>query len=180
QLLVILQGSAPPIWRRLQLASASTLPRVHRILQVGMGWEDSHPHRFLVGERAYSVPDPDGAWDVQRNGKDERRVRLRQIAPHAGATFVYEYDFGARWKHLLLAEQLLPRAPGVSYPRCLAGQRACPPEDCGGRAGYEHLQGVLRNRKHPEYEELRTWAGVAFDPDACSGEAINAALQRLR
>lgn len=53
-------------------------------------------------------------------------------------------------------------------PRCLDGQRACPPEDCGGPPGYENLIEILRNPKHDEYQEtaewLREWYGK-YDPE---------------
>ena len=47
----------------------------------------------------------------------------------------------------------MPPEEGVEYPICLAGKRACPPEDCGGLGGYEHLLEVIRDPDHEEYQE---------------------------
>lgn len=55
----------------------------------------------------------------------------------------------------------LPSSPtGV----CLEGERACPPDDCGGEPGYDHLLDVLADPTHDEYEDLRQWSGN-FDPE---------------
>ncbi len=32
----------PPIWRRIELSSRTTLKQFHRILQIAMGWENYH------------------------------------------------------------------------------------------------------------------------------------------
>ena len=57
-----------------------------------------------------------------------------KIAPEPGAEFFYQYDFGDNWQHQTIVEKILAPEPRVSYPRCIAGQRACPPEDVGGVA----------------------------------------------
>lgn len=161
QLLVTLHGSQPPIWRRIQLPGSTPLSRLHRVVQVVMGWEDYHQHQFVVGDTSYGPPDPESAF-YGFETRSERHARLAQVAPAVGASVVYEYDFGDGWKHTLVLEQILPApADGGALPasRCLAGQRACPPEDCGGIGGYERLLLVLRTPTDPDYEELRTWVG---------------------
>src|SRR5688500_17166132 len=90
QLKVTLKGSKPPIWRRIQVRGSTTLAKLHRILQVVMGWEDYHLHQFIVDGVYYGTPDAE--WDLDI--KSERRVRLAQIVPAVKERFVYEYDFG--------------------------------------------------------------------------------------
>lgn len=46
QLRVSLIDVEPPVWRRVQVPQDLTLPRLHAILQVVMGWTDSHLHQF--------------------------------------------------------------------------------------------------------------------------------------
>jgi hypothetical protein len=42
------------------------------------------------------------------------------------------YDFGDLWQHEIRVEKKLPVQPTRRYPTCIGGQRATPPEDCGG------------------------------------------------
>ena len=69
-----------------------------------MGWTDSHLHQFIVGEEYYGVPSSED-WRPVLN---ERRHRLNQIAPSENSKFVYEYDFGDSWDHVILVEKIQP------------------------------------------------------------------------
>jgi hypothetical protein len=55
---------------------------------------------------------------------------------------------------------------GPKTARCIAGGRACPPEDCGGLPGYEQLLEAILDPFHPEHREMRDWLGRDFHPDA--------------
>jgi hypothetical protein len=72
------------------------------------------------------------------------KTRLRSILQVAGAEFEYVYDFGDYWQHDLVLESILPPSPDTLYPRCVAGERSCPPEGVGGAGGYtDYLQAML-------------------------------------
>src|SRR5579875_3144849 len=109
---VTLQDTRPPIWRRLQVRANTPLPRLHDVLQVTMGWTDSHLHRFSVGGVDYGQPDPDFADGM----RSEQRVKLAQIITREKAWFDYEYDFGDSWVHKIGLEKILPPDPAVRYP----------------------------------------------------------------
>jgi len=176
QLKVTLKGSKPPIWRRIQVPGDVTLYKLHKVLQVAMGWTDSHLHQFIAHGRYYGEPDPDFAdMDVV----NERRVKLSQVADREKAKFIYEYDFGDDWLHEILVEKILPPEAGASYPACLAGKRSAPPEDCGGIWGYEEFLGAIGDPKHPEHEEMLEWVGGEFDPEAFDLAAVNRELRQL-
>lgn len=49
QLKITLKWSEPPIWRRVVVRADMTLDRLHDVIQIGMGWTDSHLHQFIVG-----------------------------------------------------------------------------------------------------------------------------------
>ena len=76
----------------------------------------------------------------------------------------WDYDFGDGWEHDVVVEAIEPARAGVTYPVCLAGKRACPPDDCGGPWGYSNLLAALSDPTHDEHEELTEWVGEDFDP----------------
>lgn len=77
----------------------------------------------------------------------------------------YLYDFGDGWEHSIELEQILFKVEKRKYPICIAGERSCPPEDCGGVYGYEDLLEILKNPDHEEYKQMKTWAGRQFNPE---------------
>jgi hypothetical protein len=172
QLKVTLRGSRPPIWRRVLVPADVTLAQLHEILQLAMGWTDSHLHQFVARGVCYGSPDPD--FGIDR--KDERRVRLGNVLSVPKVRMVYEYDFGDGWEHEVVVEKVLPPEPGGRYPWVVAGKRACPPEDCGGVFGYEQLLEALRNPAHPEHEDMMEWTGGELDPEAFDPEEVNLVL----
>ncbi len=140
-----------------------------------MGWEDCHLHMFIVKDTYYGIPDPESPARI----KNERNIRLDQIA-EPGDTLIYEYDFGDSWRHEIKVEKTLAADKNRRYPLCLAGKRACPPEDCGGFPGYQHLLRILRNPNHSEYEDMLDGIGDGFDPKAFDLVETNKVLWRLR
>ena len=168
----------PPIWRRIQVTSDTTLRKLHRILQEVMGWEDYHLHQFIIDELDYGEPDPE--IDYGNPTKSDRTVRLSEVVSGPKTKFAYEYDFGDGWWHEVIIEKILPPQEKVRYPICLAGKRACPPEDCGGPPGYAEFLEAIRDSNHERHEELLEWIGGSFDPDAFDLNQINTQLRRIR
>ena len=174
QIKVTLKDSKPPIWRRLQVMGDTTLNSLHLILQEAMGWEGYHLYQFIVGQTYFGEPDPD--FDAE----DDSKVKLSQIVRREKQKFTYEYDFGDSWLHEILVEKILPPEPGVHYPFCLKGKRACPPEDCGGVWGYDDLLETIKDPGNEEYEEMMDWLGGEFDPEAFDLDSINQRLKGMR
>jgi len=75
-----------------------------------------------------------------------------------------------------VVEKILPREGEMEYPVCLAGRRACPPEDCGGPWGYGEMLLALGDPSHPEHESYTEWVGGGFDPETFDLEALNRRL----
>jgi hypothetical protein len=140
-----------------------------------MGWTNSHLHQFIVGQTYIGEAHPDYGLEMQ----DERRVRLNQVAPHEGARFRYEYDFGDSWLHDLLVEKILESQPELRHPACIKGKRACPPEDVGGVWGYDTFLESIGNPDHPQHEMYREWIGGEFDPEAFDLEETNEILREF-
>jgi hypothetical protein len=179
QLKISLLDIKPPIWRRFHVPSDMSLAKLHRVIQDVMGWEDGHLHQFKVGKTYYGVTYPDD-FDGMPKTRDERKASLEMLVSKPKGKFVYEYDFGDSWQHEIVLEKILPPEPGVRYPVCLEGKRACPPEDCGGAWGYGDLLDVLQDPQHPDHEDMREWLGGEFDPEHFDAAAVNAALRRVR
>lgn len=170
QLKVTLKDIRPPIWRRIQVSDATTLGQLHEILQTVMGWENYHLHQFSIGGNDYGVPDPDYGFDDML---DENTIQLSQVISREKFKFFYTYDFGDGWEHEILVEKILPIDPERSYPLCLKGRRACPPEDCGGPWGYANLLDALRAPEHPEHEDMMEWVGERLDSDTFDVDEAN-------
>jgi Plasmid pRiA4b ORF-3-like protein len=177
QLKITLQGSKPPIWRRVQVQSNITLDVLHDIIQTAMGWTNSHLHHFYVGGSFYSNPD----FDLEETG-DESRIRLNQILTGLKDKFSYEYDFGDGWDHQVVLEKILPVEPKIKYPCCIKGKRCCPPEDVGGIWGYQSFLAALNDKNHPEHAdsmERLEWIGDSFDPEEFDLAEVNEGLAEL-
>ena len=173
---VELEGIEPLIWRRLQVPTTITLPRLHSVLQVVMGWTDSHLHSFRIGDREYS--NAEDLDEVNMLG-----VKGRKLDALLGDTireFVYLYDFGDSWEHRIVVESIDKAKPDWPYPLCVAGERAGPPEDVGGTGGYEDFVAAIANPGHEEHEDLLVWVGGAFDPEGFDINSVNRGLRRLR
>jgi hypothetical protein len=140
-----------------------TLAQLHRVIQKAFGWEDCHLHEFHVGGERFGRPDYDEDFPSDRPPlRDERKTSLTK-ALGARREFSYWYDFGDDWWHDIVVEVREARRVNVARVTLLAGEYACPPEDCGGPHGYAELLSALSDPKHPEHAEMREWAGD-FDP----------------
>ena len=168
QIKVTLRGSKPPIWRRLLVNAATPLDEMHDVLQMAMGWTDSHLHQFFARERRFGVPDPEWGDD---DLVDESGVPLRSILTHRSDRILYEYDFGDGWEHTIELEKVL--SEDLDVPICLKGRRACPPEDVGGLWGYSEFLEAISDRSHPEHEEYREWIGGTFDAEQFDAGVVN-------
>ena len=182
QLKIELPPIDPPIWRRLLVRGDMNLGLLHAVIQVSMGWTNSHLHQFFIGNKRYANPrfDRDIASDEEPD-RNESKATLMTVAPLAKARFVYEYDFGDSWQHLVTVEKILePDASFQGFAKCLDGRRACPPEDCGGAWGYEDLLKIIKSPKHKEHKSMMEWLGGEFDAEAFDIEKINKYLQKLK
>jgi len=176
-----LVGTTPLVWRRITLDGRSSFANLHHVIQAAMGWHDAHLHQFRINNRYIGVPDPENdapEWHTE----DERKVLLNRVLTD-DAVFTYLYDFGDGWEHRLLVEECddsddLRFGDGDAWVD--AGERACPPEDCGGVGGFQDFLEKLENEPYSgESKELRVWAGLDYDPARFDRQAANAAIKRL-
>lgn len=164
----------PTVWRRFAVPASVTLPRLHTVLQDVMGWFECHLHQFFFGEECYGPTDPDWPSDMV----EEKGRRLSRLLEKSGGKFIYEYDFGDGWRHVVKLVEEVDAATLDQLPTCLAGARACPPEDCGGPWGYAEFLAAIGDPRHAEHKSYLEWIGGEFDPEAFDPEQANAQLKR--
>ena len=180
QIKVTLLGTKPPIWRRLLIPADITLERLHKVIQVAMGWQDCHLHEFRIGKQRFGPPDPMAQVFGGPRTTSEKKTALYSVLDRVRSKARYLYDFGDDWDHEILLEKFLAPEPGETYPRCIAGAGQGPPEDCGGVPGFYDLLDALADPKHPQHDDLVEWMGGEFDPAAFHLELVNQRLRRLQ
>ena len=179
QLKITLKEVMPHVWRRLQIRQDVTLYKLNDYLEGVMGWKGYHHHELRIQGKSYGVPSP--VYDDVDNFKmrNERKYKLCQLVK-IGDSFEWGYDFGDCWQHIVEVEKAFVREPGVEYPVCIEGERACPPEDVGGPMGYEQFLKVISDPSHEDYEHFVEWSGGNFDPEECDLRLINLVLSSIK
>jgi hypothetical protein len=182
QLKIELAGTKPPIRRRLLVRGDMTLDLLHAVIQLAMGWTNSHLHQFFIGKERYSDPRVGDGMDFdETHDHDETKTVLAEAVPQPKTQFGYEYDFGDSWEHVITVEKIHELGADVQdFAQCLDGARACPPDDCGGVGGYADLLKVIKNPKHKEHPSMMEWLGEEFDPAAFDLEKTNTYLRKLK
>jgi len=178
QIKVGLRGAKPPIWRRLEVPANISLARLHTVIQIAFGWDDSHLHVFETPYGSFGDADPG------LGHRSEAPVTLEQVAPAVNSKLRYTYDFGDDWDHDILVEKVLDHNESAAYPRCTGGRRAAPPDDCGGIWGYAELVEALSDPDDQEHQDRLEWLGLdaaaGFDPDRFDAESVTRALSLAR
>ena len=151
------------IWRRVHVLSDSTFGDLHYVVQGAMGWDCSHLHEFaMCNPKTGALDRIASSEEVAEVGDDlidQDSVTIDSYFLLDNKKADYTYDFGNDWEHEIVLEKILDVADEAKYPVCVAGKRACPPEDCGGVWGYQNLIEILSNPQHEEYESMLEWCG---------------------
>jgi len=104
QIKISLIGAKPPIWRTVLVSGNLKLAAFHDVIQVAMGWTDSHLHQFIANQVFYGIPDDEFELEME----DESKYKLSQLLKKEKESLIYEYDFGDSWEHKILLEKILP------------------------------------------------------------------------
>jgi hypothetical protein len=177
QFKITLLDIKPTIWRRIQMTEG-TLADLHECIQGAFGWWDAHLHQFKVDGERYA-PTPPSGYEPIEGTLPEEGVLLRDIVPKNGQPkrWLYEYDFGDDWRHEVLFEGHPKPEKKRAYPWCVEGERACPPEDCGGPFMYAEYLEAITDPNHEQHEELLAWRGP-FDPEAFDVKKATRVMRR--
>lgn len=178
QIQIVLKGSKPKIWRRILIPSNLYLADFHDVIQITMGWENSHMHHFVKEKIFYSAKMEKDDWDMKSN-IDYKEIILSDLLTKKHDKIIYEYDFGDGWEHEIILEEIVSPIPDMKYPVCLDGKMSCPPEDSGGILRYNEMLNILKNPEHKFYENYRDWLSEDFDPHFFNKDDVNLKLQHL-
>lgn len=152
RLRVSLKAVKPTAWRRIVVPGSITLADLHVVIQAVMGWDDHHLWSFHL----YGV---DYGPETGRNP----RVPLSQFRLRESERFSYVYDFGDWWEHDVRIEPVKPGDARGGIPRCVAGRGTCPPEDCGGPAGYANAVTEALDPLDDDFEVMADFADELVD-----------------
>jgi hypothetical protein len=177
-LTIALPEIRPPVWREIIVPTDIPLDRLHDVFQIAMGWQDCHLYEFTIGDRRFSE-DPD-------DGEPSGAVRLGEVLAEANGVFAYTYDFGDGWQHLVKVSEPKPEDDDAQFGVvvCVGGKRACPPENIGGPPGYEEFCEAIKDKRHPDHQDMKQWyadatgAATPFKPEAFDPERVNCELRK--
>lgn len=173
-----LDDTDPKVTRSFKVSPNTTMYELHHIIQIVMGWTNSHIYQFNVGKQV--MADTRLVDDELGPVTDVKGVMLTDVFSKVGTVVIYEYDFGDGWKHHLELVDISTHTFDEALPKIIGGEYACPPEDCGGRYGYRELKEILLNPQHPEYESTKVWVGPKFNPMVCDFSSIQQGLGKLQ
>lgn len=121
---------SPMVWRRLLVRDDTSIAQLHGILQLVMGWENSHLHCFVIYGKEYGIS-YEGGMGFSDN---PQKIRLKdfQFRLKDNFRYDYDYDFNVDWKLQIRVEKIIDLVVGKYYPYCVSGKNAGPPEDTSG------------------------------------------------
>jgi hypothetical protein len=179
QLHISLDGSEPLIWRKVLIPKEISFFKLHQVIQISMGWTNSHLFEFNIeGFKVGISYDHLKDMDVDHL-MDSKETYLTEMISEPGECIKYWYDFGDSWMHTINFEKYFPLDKEAQLPYCTSGELNCPPEDCGGIAGFYDLLSNLSNKKHEDYKSMKRWVGSKYDPSKVDFGKINRRLKNM-
>lgn len=181
QLKITLKGIEPNIWRKIQVPSTYNFWELHSAIQDAFGWTNSHLHKFTYTDDSTDKPIEIGI-PLEPEFKDDVlplpgwEYKIKPFITGNSSQIVYTYDFGDNWEHTVELYGIMDAVAGIKYPKCIAGERNCPPEDCGGVHGYANLLEILFDPDDEDYEDTKEWVdsvnGGVFHPEEFDPAAV--------
>lgn len=168
-------GCQPRIWRRFAVRESMWLSRLHDSIQIAFDWFDYQTHAFNLDNQRYGNPLKRDELTIE----DDRDVTLGDLDFEHRERITYGYHFGEGWQVEIKVEKTSAPEKGAAYPVCLAGERAGPPEDCGGLEAFHDMLACIKEPHTELGREWLEWLGPDYRPEVCDLEKINKALKKL-
>ncbi|MEI6789152.1 MAG: plasmid pRiA4b ORF-3 family protein [bacterium] len=186
QFKITLCETEPFVWRRIQVPGCYSFWDLHCAIIDAFGWLDYHLHLFTIHNPAtgaddhFGIPDADDDPMMGYTVFPGWKMRLSRLFTPENARADYLYDFGDGWHHEVVLEAVLPRSADTTYPRCVDGENACPPEDCGGVPGFSRFKKSISRHNAKDHDDLLAWAGGWYDPGWFDRGIVEFSDPRLR
>ena len=175
QLRLVVAGCRPPIWRRILVRETLWLSRLHDTIQLIFDWYDYQTHAFTAGDQRLGNPLKREEFVIA----DDRDVTLRDIDLVTKEHITYGYHFGDGWQVDIFVEKHSAPVKGKTYPCVIEGERAGPPEDCGGLDAFHDMLACIQEPHTELGREWIEWLGPDYDAARCDVVALNKALKKL-
>ena len=177
QFKIELQEIEPIIWRRILVPSDYNFWDLHVAIQDAMGWLDSHLHHFEIRKKGSRQEARIGIPDLYNTGELPEvfpgwEIPVVNYFNDLGVEAKYNYDYGDDWWHNVKLEGYIYREKGIKYPVCTGGERACPPEDCGGVSGYYDVLETFADPKNPANKDKRKWIAKDWHPEKFNKDKV--------
>lgn len=157
QLKITIQGSKPPIWRRVIVPEHIAFCDLDDIIEKLFGWTHSHLYEFIIkdwGMRITGAP----LMEQEDNADECIDSWMKE-----GASIYYTYDFGDNWEHLIKVEKIIEYEH--RYPTVLKYKGPYMIEDCGGIWGFENCKAEAEEFDLDAVNaEFKTWIIPIAEP----------------
>lgn len=174
-LLLTVMGTEPRVWRRIVVRESMWLSQLHDSIQLAFDWFDYQTHAFSLDDLRFGNPVKRDALTIE----DDRDVSLADLDLEHRGRFLYLYEFGEGWTVEIKVEKTGAVAKGGVYPTCLAGERAGPPEDCGGLEAFHDMLACIKEPQTELGREWLEWLGPEYHAEVCDVKKINQGLKKL-
>ncbi len=165
---IVLLDIEPKIWRRFSIQADKSLYDLHYAIQVVMSWEFMHLAEFKIHNYTYTDP----SYTSEKTDKDYHKYKINTFIQTVNQSFRYNYNHIEGWEHELILEKITEETDH-DYEICLEGERACPPENCGGLIGYKQILEIIASQEGKEYQDLIKWLGPNYNPELFDPELVN-------
>ena len=160
----------PAIWREVEVPSNLTLSSLAAVILLAMGWNENHLHQFVVrhgrSSTYYSTSIHETAHDIAESGsRDGKKHSIGELLFKVGDKVTFEYDFGDSWMHTVKLIASAEYDCQKKEVKLLAGERACPPDDCGALPGYQELCDAMDKPYSTSAQRFMEWLDCRFDPE---------------
>ena len=136
QLRFWLNKVSPFIWRRFLVKSKSSVADLHHLIQVSMGFDNTHLHQFIIQGKFYGISYIGGMSFTD----DPYAITLKDLQLRIKERFFYKYNFHITWEIEIRLEKILPNNLKKAYPICIGGNNAAPLENYDGPIDFMERQ----------------------------------------